>query len=172
MMTMSAFSSVLAVFVFVFGMFYACLTDLTAMKIRNGLVLLLLIAYLALAPSIGFSANEIASSAAIGLAVLVCAFLFFALGWIGGGDAKFAAVTALWFGVDHTMSFLIGTALLGGVFTLAMLQFRLAALPVVLQSRSWVARLHSPASGVPYGVPMSLAALAVFPGTPWMTTLF
>jgi prepilin peptidase CpaA len=158
--------------VFAFTMVYAGLTDLTTMKIRNGLVLIFLLAYVVLAPLAGFTVYEIGWSAAVAAAVFVFALIFFALGWIGGGDAKLATVTALWFGTDHTAAYLIYTALLGGAFTLGLLQFRMLTLPAWLHNKSWIARLHSKASGVPYGVTMALAALIVFPQTRWMTAIF
>lgn len=159
-------------FIFVFTMVYAAVTDLTTNKIRNGLVLLFLLAYGVLAPFAGFTASEIGRSAAVAGGVLLVAFIFFALGWMGGGDAKLAAVTALWFGADHTPAYLLYTALFGGVFTLALLQFRMLALPACLQNRSWIGRLHSRGSDVPYGVAMALAALVVFPQTRWMMAMF
>ena len=39
-------------------------------------------------------------------AVLVVSFVFFARGWIGGGDAKLAAATALWLGFDQLLNYL------------------------------------------------------------------
>ena len=48
----------------------------------------------------------------------------------------------------------------------------LPSVPACSASRSWIARLHSRGSGVPYGVAMALAALLVFPHTRWMTALF
>ena len=97
--------------------------------------------------------------------------MLFARGWIGGGDAKLAAATALWFGAEHTPAYLICMTLLGSVFTLAILQFRALALPVRLQNSPWIAQLHCRGSGVPYGVAMALAALVVFPQTRWMTAM-
>ena len=158
--------------VFTFTMIYAGLTDLTTMKIQNGLLLLFLLAYAMLAPVIGLTVTEIGWSAAVAAAVLVVAFIFFALGWIGGGDAKFAAVTALWFGMDHTAAYLIYIALLGGAFTLCLLRFRMMVLPAWLPDRPWIARLHAQECGVPYGFTMALAALIVFPQTRWMTVIF
>lgn len=171
-MTISVLTAPAAMLVFAFTMVYAGLTDLTTMKIRNGLVLLFLLAYVVLAPLAGFTVYEIGWSVAVAAAVLIVAFILFALGWIGGGDAKLAAVTALWFGADHTAAYLLYTALLGGLFTLGLLQFRILTLPDRLQKRSWIARLHSQRSGVPYGVAMALAALIVFPQTRWMSTIF
>jgi prepilin peptidase CpaA len=135
-------------------------------------VLLFLLAYAVLAPFAGFTANEIERSVAVAAGVLLFGFIFFALGWVGGGDAKLAAVTALWFGPDHTPAYLFYMALLGSAFTLAILQFRVLPLPAYLQNRSWIARLHSHGSSVPYGVAMALAALVVLPQTRWMTAVF
>jgi prepilin peptidase CpaA len=158
--------------IFGYTMVYAALMDLTTMTIRNGLVLVLLAAYAALAPLGGFTPHEIGLSAAMAAGTLLVGFLFFARGWIGGGDAKLAAVTVLWFGADHTPAYLVYTALFGGAFTLLILRFRALALPVWLMNRPWVARLHAQGAGVPYGVAMAVAALVVFPETRWMTTLF
>ena len=171
-MTMSALAATAATLIFAFTMVYAGVTDLTTYKIRNGLVLIFLLAYAVLAPFAGFTAYEIEWSAAVAAGVLLFAFILFALGWIGGGDAKLAAVTALWFGADHAPAYLIYMALLGGAFTLAILQFRVLTLPACLQKRSWIARLHSRGSAVPFGVAMALAALVVLPQTRWMTAMF
>ena len=62
-------------------------------------------------------------------------------------------------------------ALLGAAFTLAILLFRALTLPAWLQEKSWIARLHSRGGGVPYGVALALAALAVFPETSWMAAI-
>jgi prepilin peptidase CpaA len=159
-------------FVFAFTMVQAGISDLTTMKIRNGLVLLFLLAFVVLAPFAGFTASEIGWSVAAAAAVLVCTFTFFALGWMGGGDTKFAAVTVLWLGADHTAIYLIYVALFGGILTVGLLLLRPSILTAWLGSSSWVARLLSPKSGIPYGIAMALAGLLVFPQTRWMTVLF
>lgn len=171
-MTIFALTAPAAMFVFAFTMVQAGISDLTTMKIRNGLVLLFLLAFVLLAPFAGFTASEIGWSIAVAAGVLVCTFAFFALGWMGGGDAKFAAVTVLWLGADHTALYLIYTALFGGVLTVGLLLLRSSILTAWLGNSSWVARLLSPKSGIPYGVAMALAGLLVFPQTRWMTVLF
>lgn len=170
-MTVSAFATPAATLIFAFSMVHAGVTDLVTMKIRNGVVLLLFIAYLALAPFAGFPLHEIGWSVAIAAGVLAGGFALFAAGWIGGGDAKLAAVTALWLGADHTPAYLLYATLFGGALTLALLLFRAAPLPAMLHGRPWLAQLHANECGVPYGVAMALAALVVFPHTRWMTTL-
>lgn len=171
-MTTSAFAAAAATLLFAFAMMHAGLSDLTTNKIRNGLVLLLLLAYVVLAPLAGFAAYEIGWSIAVALGVLLFAFILFAVGWIGGGDAKLAAVTALWFGADNTLAYLLSMALLGGVFALTIYLFRMRPLPERLLRKPWIVRLHANGAKMPYGVAMALAAFVVFPSTPWVTVLF
>lgn len=163
----SSFANPVATAIFVFALVYAGVVDLTTMRIRNGLVLILLSAYVALAPLAGFTVEEISWSAAIAAGLLVVGFVFFARGWMGGGDAKLLAVTVLWLGADHAPAFLVYTALFGGALTFAILQLRLVGLPAFLGNRPWIARLQSDQTGVPYGVAITLAALLVFPQTHW-----
>jgi prepilin peptidase CpaA len=153
--------------IFAFAMVYAGLTDLTTMRIRNNLCLWLFASYAVLAPFVGFTLEQIAWSAAFAAGLLAVSFILFAFGWMGGGDGKLLAVTALWLGIDHAPAFLIYTGLFGGALTLAVLQLRLVGLPAFLGSRPWITRLQSDNSGVPYGVAITLAALVVFPQTRW-----
>jgi prepilin peptidase CpaA len=171
-MTTSFLAAAAATVIFAFTMVYAALTDLLTRKIWNSLVLALLLAYALLAPLAGFTAREIGGSVVVAIVVLLVVLVLFARGLIGGGDAKLVAVTSLWFGIDHTPSYLIGTALLGGAFALTILLFRMLPLPVGLRNEGWVAQLHSRGTGMPYGVAMALAALVVFPATRWATTVF
>jgi prepilin peptidase CpaA len=100
--------------------------------------------------------------------VLVVAFGFFSQGWIGGGDAKLAAATALWFGFDHLLDYMIYASLFGGALTLVLLQFRKLPLPAVMARQKWILRLHEAGGGVPYGIALAAAALMVYPKTGWM----
>ena len=89
----------------------------------------------------------------------------------GGGDAKLAAATALWLGFDHLLPYLVYASLFGGALTLLLIQFRLAPLPGWLARQEWVQRLHRKDGGVPYGIALAAAALAVYPETQWMTKI-
>jgi prepilin peptidase CpaA len=102
------------------------------------------------------------------LAVLSVTFVFFARGWIGGGDAKLAAATALWLGFDHLMAYLLYASIFGGVLTLVLIRFRQIPLPAALGEQDWVKRLHKSDGGVPYGIALAAAALLIYPDTPWM----
>jgi prepilin peptidase CpaA len=105
---------------------------------------------------------------AAGALVLVVSFGFFTQGWIGGGDAKLAAATALWFGFAHLLDYLIYASLFGGALTLLIIQFRKLPLPGVLARQVWIQRLHETEGGIPYGIALAAAALAIYPKTGWM----
>lgn len=171
MMTISVVAALAAAVLFTGSMVAAALMDAATMKIRNGLVLLLLCAYPLLAPLTGLGLSEMGQSAGAAAAVLGGGFAFFAFGWIGGGDAKLAAVTALWLGAESLLAYLVYAALFGGGLTLLLLQFRMMPLPASWYARPWIARLYGRQTGVPYGVALAAAALIVFPGTPWMAAL-
>ena len=52
--------------------------------------------------------------------------------------------------------------------TLILIQFRRLPLPAVLARQQWILRLHEHGGGVPYGIALAAAALAVYPKTGWM----
>ncbi|WP_262269893.1 A24 family peptidase [Microvirga yunnanensis] len=167
-MTVSILAALAASLCFTAAMIRAGVMDLLTMKIHNGLVLALLLAYAVLAPAGGLGLAEIGCSVAVALIILAGAFLFFTMGWIGGGDAKLAAVTALWLGTEHTSDYILYTALFGSALTAALLGFRRLNLPPRWRDTAWITRLHHPRTGVPYGAAMALAALSVFPHTAWL----
>jgi len=152
-------------------MAFAASSDLLTMTISNRISLLLIGGFLVLAAATGMSLEGIGYHALAGAIVLVLAFICYARGWIGGGDAKLAAATALWFGFEHLYDYLLAASLLGGVLTLLILRFRALPLPAVLARQAWVARLHRDDAGVPYGIALAAAALAIYPYTIWMKQL-
>ena len=52
-----------------------------------------------------------------GAVILVFTFALFTFGWIGGGDAKLAAATALWLGWTPLADYGLVSALAGGALT-------------------------------------------------------
>ena len=141
------------------------------MTISNRIALILVGGFLALAFVSGMNPNDVLSHVGAAATVLAVTFVFFARGWIGGGDAKLAAATALWLGFDHLVDYLIYASLFGGVLTLVLLQFRMVPLPPLLAGREWAERLHRKDGGVPYGIALAAAALAIYPDTPWMAAI-
>lgn len=167
-MTISSIAATAGLIFFPLAMIYAGLMDLATLKIRNTLVIGIGIAWLILAPLAGFSLSELGSSVLVAGGVFIVTFIMFALGWIGGGDAKLAAVTALWFSPSEALLYFIYASLLGGLLTLVLLQLRTRLLPVALYRVPWIAQLHDSKTGLPYGAAMAPAALIVLPDTAWM----
>jgi prepilin peptidase CpaA len=151
----------LALIIFPILMAYAASSDLLTMKIANWLIAALIVSYFALAMIAGVSWNEIGMNAAAGVLVLVFSFAFFVFGWIGGGDAKLVAATAMWVGFPLLLPYVVYAALLGGGLTLIIIAMRRYPLPAGLSSVKWIDRLHDNKSGVPYGIALAIAGLLV-----------
>lgn len=154
-------------FLFPLGVAYGAASDALTLTIPNRLVLALLAGFVLMAAVIGMDLKTIAFHAAAGGIVLSVAFTFFAFGWIGGGDAKFAAVISLWVGWSHTLEFAVSSAIFGGLLTVIVLVFRAKLLPAFALRQTWLFRLHDPNAGVPYGIALAAAGLLVYPHTIW-----
>jgi prepilin peptidase CpaA len=152
-------------------MAFAASSDLFTMTIANRISLILIGGFVLLAALSGMSGADLTSHIGAAAAVLAVAFACFACGWIGGGDAKLAAATALWLGFGHLFEYLVYASLIGGALTLLIIQFRTMPLPHVLAGREWAERLHRQGGGVPYGIALAAAALVVYPQTEWVTAL-
>lgn len=133
------------------------------MTIPNRLCASLVLGYFALAVAFGVPAEMILLNLSCGLAILAITFVMFSLGWIGGGDAKLAAATALWMGWSLVLDFGVTAAIFGGLLTLAILFARSMPLPAILERRAWIARLHRQNAGVPYGIALAAAGIAQYP---------
>ena len=130
-------------------MAFAAASDLFTMTISNRVSLALVAGFLALALLGGMGVHDMLLHIGAGAAVLVVAFACFAMGWVGGGDAKVAACVALWFGFDHLLNYLLYASLFGGALTLLLLQFRQWPLPYQLAGQAWLIRLHDKAERNP-----------------------
>lgn len=151
--------------VFPAAMAYAAASDLVTMTIPNWLCLLLVAAFGLCAAAIGFGWSAVGWNLAAGLLMLTLCFGLFAAGWIGGGDAKLAAATALWLGFEQLLPYLFVATLVGGVLTVVLVKLREAPLPGLAKGWSWAQRLHGVEKGVPYGIALAAAALVVLPDT-------
>jgi prepilin peptidase CpaA len=149
-------------------MAFAAASDLFTMTISNRVSLALALGFVALALLSGMGLYDLLSHIGAGAAVLVVAFGCFAMGWVGGGDAKVAAAAALWFGFGHLLNYLVYASLFGGALTLLLLQFRQWPLPYPFAGQAWLTRLHAKESGIPYGIALAIGALTVYPETEWI----
>ena len=149
-------------------MAFAAASDLFTMTISNRVPLALTAGFLTLALLSGMGPYDILLHVGAGAALLALAFFCFAMGWVGGGDAKMAAGVALWFGFGHMLDYLVYASLFGGALTLLLLQFRQWPLPYPLSSQSWLLKLHAKDTGIPYGIALAIGALMIYPETDWI----
>jgi len=73
--------------------------------------------------------------------------------------------------VGASAAVLVVASLYGGILTIAILRFRTMPLPAALANQEWAQRLHRMDTGIPYGIALALAALMIYPDTPWMKSL-
>src|SRR3954463_16045645 len=117
-------ATALALVLFPAMMAFAASSDLLTMTISNRVSLILIGGFFLFALIIGMSGSTMLWHIGAGGMVLAITYGCFAMGWIGGGDAKLAAATALWFGFDHLADYGLVAALIGGALTVIILQLR------------------------------------------------
>jgi prepilin peptidase CpaA len=140
--------------------------DLTSYTIPNWIPLALTGAFCLLAATAGIEPQSLVGHAAAGAVALLVGMGLFALGWVGGGDAKLLAACCRWFGWPDSEVFLFDTALAGGAFAFLLLVARGQLVRPFLAVRSgWIGRLITPGEPAPYGVAIALGALFAFPAS-------
>ena len=151
--------------IFSAAMIFAGVRDLTTMTIPNWLTLALALSFFVVAPLAEMPLSEIGQHAAVAVVTLLLGMVFFAKGWIGGGDAKLMAAVALWLGWAQALPYFVIASILGGALTLLILGYRNLPLPPFVLRQAWALRLHDRAEGVPYGLALAAAGLLIFPDT-------
>jgi prepilin peptidase CpaA len=141
----------------------AAFSDLTRYTIPNWLTGAIALAFPLVAIWAGLPPVLILIHIGVGIFALGMGMFFFALGWLGGGDAKLVAGAALWAGPHAVWAFALMAALAGGVLTVALIFFRKLPLPKALATQEWIARLHDQNAGIPYGVALAAGALYALP---------
>jgi len=147
------------------GMALAGSMDLLTMTIPNRLCLAIAVGFFLFVVVARAPMDLVLFNLSCGAAVLIVMFTLFNFGLIGGGDAKLAAATALWLGWSSLLEYGLRTAIYGGVITIALILSRRAPLPNLLSRQAWIARLHNPKTGVPYGIAMAAAGIMIYPQT-------
>jgi len=155
------------ILVFPAAMAFAGAMDLLTMTIPNRVSIVLVAAFAVAAAMVGIGWWALASHVGAGLLMLTIGIGMFALGWIGGGDAKLLASAALWLGFEHLLPYLMLTAMAGGALAVAILVYRRMPPPLWLARQPWALQLHGGKSGIPYGIALAAAGLHIFPSTVW-----
>ena len=155
--------------VFPFCMLFAAISDILSMTIANRVSVLLVTVFALVAPLTGMDWATYGWHFAAGFLVLAVTFGLFALGGMGGGDAKLLAATALWMGFNiHLLEYLVASTLLGGLLTLAILAYRKSPLAAFTGHNPFLRHFADEANGVPYGIALGIGGLLVYPDSPLM----
>jgi prepilin peptidase CpaA len=155
---------VLPLLIFPVVVIAAALKDVTSFTIPNWMNVILFAAFFLAAPAAGASLGLVGVNLAVGLGGLAVGMAMFALGWIGGGDAKLFAAASLWLGWPAVITFLLNTTLAGGVLAVTLLALRSRLVRAHSPTLGgWAERLITPGAPAPYGVAIAFGALMAFP---------
>ena len=150
----------------------AAVSDATSFTIPNWISLALLALFPVAALAVGVPLPTMGLHLALGAGALVIGAGMFAMGWMGGGDAKLIAAAALWLGPAALLNFVLGTAITGGGLAVALLTLRSVQFrPMVALGPRWVNRLADSKEGIPYGVAIAAGTLVAFAASPFGVAL-
>jgi len=152
--------------IFPFCMLFAAVSDLVSMTIANRVSVILIAAFAVIAPMAGMDWATYGWHFAAGGLVLAVTFAIFALGGMGGGDAKLLTATAVWLGFNITLlQYLVLSAMLGGLLTLLIVVFRFTPMAAYSANNAFLRHFADQKSGIPYGVALGIAGLMIYPQT-------
>ncbi|MFT3998517.1 MAG: prepilin peptidase [Asticcacaulis sp.] len=142
---------------------WAAVSDLTTMTIPNRLSIILAAMFLPVALLLKPDLLFIAEHLGVGALAFVLGIVAFALRFMGGGDAKLIAATALWFHFQGFVVFLVYVALAGGALTLLLLMARQFLEIFTPTFPGWLQRLLQPKGDIPYGIAICAGGLLAIP---------
>ena len=155
--------------VFPFCMLFAAISDMLSMTIANRVSVLLVVVFALVAPLTGMEWAAYGWHFAAGALVLAVTFGLFAMGGMGGGDAKLLAATAVWMGLNiHLVEYLVVSTMIGGLLTLAILLYRKSPLSVITGRNAFMRHFADDTTGVPYGIALGVGGLLTYPDSPLM----
>jgi len=155
--------------VFPFCMVFAAVSDVLSMTIANRVSVILVVTFAVVAPLTGMDWTNYGWHFAAAASVLAVTFVMFAIGGMGGGDAKLMAATALWMGLDiNLLVYLVTSAFLGGMLTLMILSYRKSPIADWTGHNMFLRHFANPTGGVPYGVALGAGGLLTYPDSPLM----
>lgn len=158
----------LPVLIFPLLLVVAAACDVTTMTIPNWISGTLVVSFLALGVVWGLPLGQLGLALGVGTGFLLLGMMAFALGWLGGGDAKLIAAASVWFGWPTAFAFIVYVMVFGGVVTLLLLMFRRTPLPEPVLEVAWVGRLHRANEALPYGVAIAAGGLMAMTQSPLM----
>ncbi|EJC68929.1 Flp pilus assembly protein, protease CpaA [Rhizobium leguminosarum bv. viciae WSM1455] len=148
----------------------AAFSDLFTMTIPNRITVILIVSFLVLAPFSGLGLELVGMHLAGAAVVFSACFALFAFNVMGGGDAKLLSATALWFGLNESLLFLMAdVAAIGGLITLLILLVRTQS-NTILAIGLPVPNSVLLAKKIPYGIAIAIGGFMAFPSSPLFIT--
>lgn len=159
--------------VFPFCMAFAAISDMLSMTIANRIPVFLVATFAIVAPLTGMDWQAFGMHFATAGMVLAVTFGLFAVGAMGGGDAKLLAATSLWFGFGiELVEYLVTASFLGGMLTVALLSLRKSTFAAFMSNNMFLRHLADAKVGIPYGIALGIGGLMAFPSSPLMVWAF
>lgn len=152
--------TVLFALIYPLCLFWAAISDLTTMTIPNRLTMGLVVAFVPVALLTHLSLTGWGIHLGLGIAGLVLGMVFFALRFMGGGDAKLLAAASLWLGFEGFIALFIYTALFGGALTLGIMALRQFFAIHGPKMPPWLGRHFEPKGDIPYGIAICAGGIA------------
>jgi len=137
--------------------------DLASYTIPNFLQIALIVSFGAFVFATGMTPGAVGWHVLAGFLGLFVGFTLFALGYVGGGDAKLFACITLWLGLRALPEYALMASLTGGALTLLVITMRQMPLPALLSGQHWIAKLHEARGPIPYAVALSAGVFLILP---------
>jgi prepilin peptidase CpaA len=155
--------------VFPFCMVFAAVSDMLSMTIANRVSIVLVATFAIVAPLTGMEWSAYGLHLAAGAVVLAVTFALFAIGGMGGGDAKLLAATSVWMGLGIPLvEYLVFASVFGGVLTVLILTYRSSTFHTFFGRNLFLRQFADDRKGIPYGIALGLGGLLAFPDSPLM----
>jgi len=132
------------------------------MTIPNWLSLALIAGFVVVQPFVFTGWAELGTHLAVGATFFLVGFGMFAFGWLGGGDAKLMAATALWLTWPDAVQYVFWTTLFGAGLAIFLLAGR-RYIPVRVLTSEWAYAMFRDEKKMPYGIALAAGALMAFP---------
>jgi len=155
-------ATLLIILIFAGCMLAASWTDLTSMTIPNWISLVLVAGFFIVIPFVWPGWAAFGTHILVGFIFFALGVGMFAMGWMGGGDAKLLAATSLWWVWPDVPYYLVYTAIAGGFLALFLVLGR-KFLPVRVLTTDWMHRMFKDEKRMPYGLALAFGALATLP---------
>jgi len=150
------------VMIFAATMLMAAFKDATTMTIPNWISLAVIAGFFVVIPFVWPGWSEFGTHILVGATFFLAGFAMFAFGWLGGGDAKLMAATALWWQWPDAIMYILYTTIIGAVIALGLLAGR-RFIPVRVLTASWAYKMFKDEKKMPYGLALAGGALLTLP---------